>query len=790
MKKFIGFLILFQSLYFELWAQEINFKGKVEDAANAELLIGAVINFGKNKITNTNLDGEFSISLTEGKHPIKITLMGYKNVVDTVMVDANLKMLHYKLEKSVRELDQVVISAGKYEQKLSEITVSMDVIKPKIVENKNTVNLETIADQVPGVTVTDGQVSIRGGSGFSYGAGSRVLMCVDEMPMLAADAGDIKWSYLPIENLEQIEVIKGASSALFGSSALNGVINVRTAYPKEKPESKVTFFAGIYDNPKRGNLKWWDSNPTTSGSSFFHAQKAGNFDLVASGNVFNDEGYRQGENELRGRFNINIKYNFKNVKGLSIGLNSNAMQTTGGLFILWQNADSGGYIPQAGTLSNYVTTRSNYDPFVTYFTKKGDKHTLRTRYFNTTNKNNTNQESTAELYYGEYQYRHLFKKNGAINIGAVATRSVILSDSLYGFHEGANYAMYAQIDKRFFNRLSVSLGLRGEYFKIDDEESVTDVNIYTKTDTTILLKAVKMRPVMRFGLNFQAFEYTFVRASFGQGYRFPSVAEKYVQTSVGALTIFPNKQLQPETGTSAEVGIKQGFKIANWNGFIDVAAFSTTYRNMMEFAFGIYFPDTVPLQYQQYLGNKLKYLGFKSINVSNARINGIEATIAGNGKIGPLDISLFAGYTYTQPLNLNYNPNLDTNKTENANVLKYRFFHNVKGDLQIDYKKFSVGLSCRYNSNIINIDDSFQKPVFGYIIPGATFGPTILPGLENYRKIHNTGNLYFDFRFGYQITSGNKVSLIVNNLMNTENMGRPGDMQAPRLWMLQYVTKF
>jgi iron complex outermembrane receptor protein len=790
MKKFIAFLFFFQSLCSILWAQEITIKGKVTDASNEELIIGAVINFGKNKITSTNLDGEFTMSLPEGKNQVKVSVMGYKILTDTVLVEPNPKMLHFKLEKSVRELDQVVISAGKYEQKLSEITVSMDVIKPKIVENKNTVNLETIADQVPGVTVTDGQVSIRGGSGFSYGAGSRVLMCVDEMPMLAADAGDIKWSYLPIENLEQIEVIKGASSALFGSSALNGVINVRTAYPKEKPETKVTFFAGIYDNPKRSNLKWWDSNPTTNGSSFYHAQKAGNFDLVASGNVFNDEGYREGETELRGRFNINVKYHFKKIKGLSIGMNSNAMQTTGGLFILWQDADSGGYRPQSGTLSSYVTTRSNYDPFVTYFAKKGDKHILRTRYFNTTNRNNTNQESTAELYYSEYQYRHLFKKNGAINLGAVATRSVVISDSLYGFHDGANYALYAQIDKRFFNRLSVSLGLRGEYFKIDAEESVTDVNIYTKTDTITLLKAVKMRPVMRFGLNYQAFEYTFIRASFGQGYRFPSVAEKYVKTSVGALTIFPNQQLQPETGTSAEIGIKQGFKIGNWNGFIDLAAFSTTYRNMMEFAFGIYFPDTVSVTYQSYLPNKLKYLGFKSINVSNARINGIETSIAGNGKIGPFEVSLFAGYTYTQPLNLNYNPNLDTIKNENANVLKYRFFHNVKGDLQIDYKKFFVGLSSRYNSHIINIDDSFQKPVFSYLVPGATFGPTILPGLENYRNIHNTGNLYFDFRCGYQITSGNKISLIVNNVLNTENMGRPGDMQAPRLWILQYVTKF
>ncbi|MBK6986176.1 MAG: TonB-dependent receptor plug domain-containing protein [Bacteroidetes bacterium] len=78
--------------------------------------------------------------------------------------------------------------------------------------------------------VSDGQASIRGGSGYSYGAGTRVLMLVDEMRMISADAADIKWNYLPLENLEQVEVIKGAASALFGSSAMNGVINMRTAY--------------------------------------------------------------------------------------------------------------------------------------------------------------------------------------------------------------------------------------------------------------------------------------------------------------------------------------------------------------------------------------------------------------------------------------------------------------------------------------------------------------------------------------------------------------------------------
>jgi iron complex outermembrane receptor protein len=115
----------------------------------------------------------------------------------------------------------------------------MEVIKPSLVENTNATTMESIVDQVPGVNVIDGQANIRGGAGWSYGAGSRVLVLVDDIPQLSADASDAKWTFIPTENLEQVEVIKGATSALFGSSALNGVINFRTAYPRDtrKPMS-------------------------------------------------------------------------------------------------------------------------------------------------------------------------------------------------------------------------------------------------------------------------------------------------------------------------------------------------------------------------------------------------------------------------------------------------------------------------------------------------------------------------------------------------------------------------
>ena len=129
----------------------------------------------------------------------------------------------------------VIVSAGKFEQRIEETTVSVEVIKPGLISDKNTTNIQTAIDQVPGVNITDGQANIRGGSGWSYGAGTRVQVLVDDMPLISGDAGQAQWSLISTENINQVEIIKGASSALWLFS-LNGVINIRTAYPGDNPE--------------------------------------------------------------------------------------------------------------------------------------------------------------------------------------------------------------------------------------------------------------------------------------------------------------------------------------------------------------------------------------------------------------------------------------------------------------------------------------------------------------------------------------------------------------------------
>jgi outer membrane receptor protein involved in Fe transport len=769
-------------------------KGRVGEKGSKEALPGVILACGS-KSALSDADGNFFIEVAVGKQNFVASLAGYKTAKQEInCTEKDTLVLNIEMEEANQVLDEVVVSAGKYEQKLSEITVSMEVIKPELLNNKCVAQLDQIMNQVPGVYFTDGQISIRGGSGYSYGAGSRVLMLVDEMPMLSADAGDIKFNYVPIETMEQMEVIKGAASSLYGSSALNGVINMRTKYARDKPETQINTYTGIYGDAERSSLNWWkgahQSNPTYQGTTFSHAQKLGNLDLVMGGQLYNDDGYRQGANEQRMRGNINLRYNFKKAPGLSVGVNSTSMVYKGNLFFLWKNADSA-YVPRDSTLQGYENKKVNIDPFIVYSNEKIGRHSLRGRYFLNDNNNKMgklDQSSRSELYYGEYQWQKRFKQNFNFAAGFVTMRQVVLAQALYGNHFGQNYAVYFQADKRFFDRLTASFGARAEYYKVDTAQTHGGFFFLNNPSKTPL----PVQPVFRAGLNYQAFKYTFLRASFGQGYRFPSVSEKYIHTYVSSLNIFPNPSLQPEKGWSAELGVKQGIKISRFQAFLDVAGFVTHYYNMMDFMFKY---DTVGKPHSN-ISEILLNTGFQSQNIGRANITGIDVSLSGAGKIGPVLINLLSGYTYTNPVNPDFNPKKDTNGTVISSLLRYRNKTMVKNDVQLSYKGFAVGWSTRYSSIMENIDNRFEKPlIYDLGIPANTAfynDPkiNILPGLKAYRATHTKGAWINDFRVSYQASEHLKFSFLVNNIFNVEFMSRPGLIEPPRTFIFQVFIKF
>ncbi|MCX6257763.1 MAG: TonB-dependent receptor [Bacteroidia bacterium] len=740
-------LVLFFPLF--LFGQSTVIKGKVTDASNHETLIGVNVLITSSNGTATDVDGNYSLEVKEGKLTVTFSYIGYTAESRLISIKAGeTKRLDVDMHPSTVMLDAVVVSAGKFEQKLGDVTVSMDVIKPSMIENNNATNMSTVIEKVPGVTVTDGQASIRGGSGYSYGAGSRVMVLVDDLPILSSDVGDAKWDYIPLENIEQVEILKGASSALYGSSALNGVINIRTAFPRQEPHSTIEVFSGMYMDPKRESLKWWGNTLRLfNGTTFSHSRKIGNFDLVTGINIYDDEGYRTQNYEKHTRFDLAVRYRDPNIKGLYYGFGSNGMYIDKSDFFLWLSADSA-YKQNTSSVNPTTGYRFNIDPYVVYQQSDSIRHSLKTRFYRVTNNiAGANKDNRSDSYFADYQFQRKFRNDLVWINGVTADYGNVVAE-LYGNHKSSGEAVFSQVDKKFLGQISFSLGLRWEFYRLDHE---------TKDS----------RPLFRTGVNYQLADNTYLRASYGQGYRFPTIAEKYTETTVSSLRIFPNPDLKPETGWSSEIGIKQGVKISNWNGYLDVAAFWTEYHDMMEFTFGVYNPDSIP--------PSIDWMGFKSVNVGNARITGIDVTFTGQGSVWGLPATILAGYTYTDPINLN-----DTLHTSTSKVLKYRFYHSFKADAEIDRKILSAGISMEYNSNMVNIDREFEDGIAGI---------QIFPGLKEYRQTHNKGYTVFDFRFGVQATTNSKLSLIIKNLFNNEYMVRPGDIRPPRNITFQYQLK-
>jgi iron complex outermembrane receptor protein len=750
-------------------------KGLVQDGKNKEALVGAKIFLSTGQKVISNPLGNFEIKPTSYPVFVKITMTGY--IADSLKITKDTS-LTFDLYSQVQEIKTVVVTAGRRNQDIEDVAISMEIIRPELVNNKGLASLEQAVDQSPGVYSMDGQVSIRGGGGYSYGAGSRVMLVWNGVPMLSPDLGDAKWNSVPMEQASQIEILKGASSVLYGSGALNGIIAVTEKEPGPKGELKAKIQSGIYDDPRRKSMIWWDKNPTFHLADIYYGKSYKNIGFTIGANAYLDSGYRKGENEKRYRLNGSIYFKPTKYPKLKAGIGYNAQYQDAGVFVLWKN-DTSGYETMDNTLSRQKAIRISVDPYVKFYDKYNNRHNFKSRYYivTTGNSENVYDASFAEMYYFDYQFQR--KVGEFTNFTAGYTNNTSRIESwVFSNHIAQNSAAYTQFESTY-KKLDFSVGMRLEYYKLD---SLVSDSRFRITDSL----SIPIYPVFRAGLHYEINKASHLRASIGQGVRFPSIGERYVSTSVGGLVIFRNPELKPETGWAAEIGWKQIVKFGdNWKGYFDVAGFINQYSNMTEFTFGLYKPDTMgnlQTSNPDAINYLYKWIGFQAQNAEKARITGLEFSFNSQGKIGDVELTSLIGYTYMNPISLNSDSAYRATFSDTtSNMLKYRFNHLAKVDIQATYKKFSIGFSSRYNSYMKNIDVVFETGVLGQ---------ELLVGMKKYRDANQRGALVFDTRMSYDIKKEIKLNLIVNNLLNAEYVSRPGDIQAPRNFILQLQFSF
>ncbi|MCS6934359.1 MAG: TonB-dependent receptor [Chitinophagales bacterium] len=844
------YFVLISSIFAALVkAQNAKVIGVVKEE-NGDPLVSAnvIIDAAKGWAAVTDFDGKFEISVPPGSYTVSFKYVGKEEQnIKVTLSPGEVKTLNVTLAEKQQIIDVVVVTGSKYEKKLSEETVSLEVLKSDVINNQNVTSVDNAVQKIPSVTIADGQANIRGGSGWSYGAGSRVAVLYDDLLITTADADDAKWGMIPVENIEQIEVLKGAASSIYGSGALNGVINTRMAYPTEDPFTRLQTYVGFYEGPTRTrSMKWWQGNPQYfAGFNFGDRRKIGQWDIITGTAYNNDRGWLDSSDSQDFRVNAKIRHRFKKVTGLTAGANVLAMWSWGKTFFLWDSVGPKGMRPLPNTITKYDNSRYIVDPFVTCYDSKNNKFTFRYRWLNSSNVNSTGQGSIAHRHIFDVSYQRPFeiKENIKLNfIAGVGGRidriappknpNDLTPDSirqkiidslgyypipyLYGDkkHRGNNASIYAQVDGKFFDRLNVTLGLRWEYFNVDGRNSLKDLPY----------------PLLRLGINYQAAKATYVRGSFGQGFRYPSIAELFVTTKVGgALEIFPNVNLKPEKGYSAEIGVKQGFKFGKNSrtmGYVDVAGFWNQFDNMMEFIFG---------QFGKFDFLAGKYgVGFSSQNVGDTRILGVDGALGFQTFAGPVEFNLLGGYTYISTTALNwdkpiiiYNSEGDTIKPSNEggfaqtsynnanapagldtnqyitygmlsssskNMLKYRPDHQFKLIFNIIHKRFEVNMDYQFIAYQKNIDYAFVSPFFAGVPVSAVLGIQSFRGLYEYRKElerrNYKGDNILNIALGYKPIDNFKMSFIIKNVLNWEWMPRPGRFEAPRSYTLQVAYYF
>jgi len=642
-------------------------QGKISDADTNEPLPGANITLvGTLLGAASDGNGHFRIErIPAGEYTIQATMIGYKRkVIQAVRVSADAQAtLDIKLSSTVIETPELIVTANKRRQSIQDTPNSVGVMTSKDIEQKNQIYLNEFLQQTSGVNFVGQQVNIRGSSGFSYGAGSRVLFLVDGVPVMPGDSGDIKWDLIPATQIERVEIIKGAGSALYGSSALGGVINIITKKASSRPITNIRLSAGAYDKPLHPEWRWTTELQRFSDLDIDHTRKIGKkAELLIAAGRHQNMGYRQNTEQLRHNASLKWSYQPNGAHHLTVSTNYEGGDRQSGL--MWRSQRQALEVaPEA--LGDYVESQKySANVFDKWVISRDFGLQTRVSYFYNYWKNwfhDNITASTAQRPGMEVQGDWQISEHNSLIFGAEGSWDHVLS-GLVGTHNQTLFGIYVQNERALAPRLNLTLGLRYDNAWVDSGVSDSEIN-------------------PKIGLVWRAGENLRIRASSGRGFRAPSMSERFSDSIYSGLRIIPNPELKSETAWSQEIGV-------NWNPtpllYIDVSGFMNDYWDLIE-------PEPDANQVVQF------------INVTRARITGVETNVKAMLLPG---LGVDIGYTFMHPRDIE----LDT-------TLAYRPTHLLTAGLTYSSKQLELGADFRYISRfkVIKVypnDDRVDQKVF------------------------------------------------------------------------------
>lgn len=597
--------------------------GSVTDALSKKPLPGVNVQVeGTFLGASTDAQGGFIIAgVPPGTYTLRVSMIGYRPVRLTgVMVTPGVTTsVTAALEPTVVDLNPVVVTADKGERPLDQTANSIAVVGAREIRARQALRVDQVLEMVPGVSFVRDQVNIRGSTGFTLGAANRTLLLVDGVPVMASDTGEFNWDLLPVLDIERIEVVKGAGSALWGSAALGGVINIITKDPTEEGRVAVRMVAGEYGQPRYDEWRWTDMPLVFGRADASYSRKFGRLGLRLSAGRHVSTGYTE-VGDFR-RWNLTGKLTYVSSSGSNLTVYGGYNHNLTGIFVGWDDPRHPFQVRPSNRNSRAKIEMANF--YARYNLVLSPKAALKFRlsYLMTLMGSQfvtSTDFNPAHGWGAEVQGDLLPARQVALTYGC-EWRWDTGSTKYFGEHQGYTVGVYGQSELRLWQgRLGITPGLRYDRYQLIGG-----------------VAQALLSP--RLGVNWRPHANTVLRASAGSGFRAATIAERYLDFENRSVIVQANPELRAETSWSYDLGWRQ-YLTPDW--YLEAAAFRTDFHDLIE----------VDLRQSQIeLGQDIK-VSVRFRNLVQARVQGVE--LASSGRWWHRRVGLNAWLTLMEPKDL------------------------------------------------------------------------------------------------------------------------------------------
>jgi len=575
----------------------------------------------------TDTAGAFRIvRVTAGDYTLQVTAPGFEpqSFPEIVVSDGATTHVDLYVTPSVITVPGLVVTASRSRERPDESPVSVAVLDAREVEQRNVNNVGEALPFAQGVVSNNGQLDIRGSSGISRGVGSRVLLLLDGHRMLKGVGSEADFEVLPLLDVERVEVVKGPHSSLYGTGALGGVVNVITAVPSETPETLVRAYFGAYDTPSR--FRFTDETLSEAGVAMQHSRRIAGTGTTVYLGLDDSDGFRQNGQYSRWQARVKSVFGPDSERPLDAFIDWTHRKED--VFYTWLSEDQPLEV-EPEELGDWLS-ESNLELGATVRPVMNQRTSLQVRpsfaynsvqnHFHDSEDNHHSTRLTAD---GQFDF--VPSLTHAVTSGVDASWTDVTSTLLVTDPSILDLGVYAQDEIRLSDRFRGVAGLRLDYHGATSAES-------------------DLVPSPRVGLVYLASNLVSVRTSLSRGYRAPSIAEQYTNTTQFGFRVIPNLALRGERAWSAEVGATA--RVGDWLR-LDAALFYNEFDDLIE-------PSPVSGQ----------FFTFQFQNVAQARVAGLDSGV----EVGLLDdmLGIKANYLF-----------LSTKDERTGEPLPYRSPNNV-----------------------------------------------------------------------------------------------------------------